>query len=147
LYCPCVCNNTDKTERQRQLFKGASERGEERFAILASDSPHVTVEIIANAFRALDHHDLVIGPVYDGGYYLFGMRGWHDVLADIPMSTGSVVQDIMVHAHDFGLSIAQVETTFDIDEFDDLRHLQQLARVRDDLQATRAALEALGLIV
>lgn len=141
-----VQGDCDWTDRQRELFRGAALRGEERLAILASDSPHITVELVARAFQELDRHDIVIGPVYDGGYYLFGMRGWHDVLDGIPMSTSAVADHITARAQAVGLSIAQVETTFDIDEVDDLRHLQQLARVRDDLAATRAALEALGFI-
>ena len=135
----------DWTARQRQLFQTAARRGEERVIIIASDSPHITVDLIAAAFRELDRHDLVIGPVFDGGYYLLGMRGWHDVLAGISMSTASVVQEIISQAHAMSLSIAQVETTFDIDEGGDIHHLLQVARQRDDLPATRAALESLNL--
>lgn len=53
--------------------------------ILAADSPQITVEAVTEAFRRLDRHDLVIGPVYDGGYSLLGMRGWHDVLHGVAM--------------------------------------------------------------
>lgn len=133
----------DWTERQRVLFREAAARGEERVILIASDSPHLAVETVTDAFRELDRHDLVVGPVYDGGYYLFGMRGWHDVLHGVPMSTGTVVQEIIARAERSGLSVGQVETTFDIDEADDLRYLQQLAPSRADLPATRAVLETL----
>lgn len=136
----------DWTERQRQLFRGAAERGDEQAILIASDSPHTTVDIVAEAFRILEQHDVVIGPVYDGGYYLLGMRGWHDILRGIPMSTATVVEAITERAHELGLTVGQVETTFDIDEVTDLPHLQRLALARDDLPATRAALARLGLV-
>ncbi len=135
----------DWTERQRDLFRGAAARGEERTILIASDSPHVSVEAVSRALAALDQHELVLGPVYDGGYYLIGMRGWHDVLADIRMSTNSVFGDIVARAHGLGLSVGQVVATFDVDVVDDLRYLRAVAR-RADLAATAAALAALGLL-
>ena len=134
----------DWTERQRQLFREAA-GGEERVVLIASDSPQLTVGVVEEAFHKLDRHDLVFGPTYDGGYYLIGMRGFHDVLSGIPMSTGTVLDDITSRAQQSGLSVGWVETTFDIDEIEDLGHLRRVAATRADLAATRKALEALGL--
>lgn len=133
----------DWTERQSALFEGAAGRGEEQVVLIASDSPQVTVEVVGQAFRALERHDLVFGPVYDGGYYLIGMRGWHDVLRGIPMSTGTVLEQIEARARREWLAVGRVDVTFDVDEVDDLLRLRAAARARPDLQATRAALAAL----
>lgn len=135
----------DWTERQSELFRGAAERGEERVVLVASDSPQLTVDIVLEAFRALDWHQLVLGPVWDGGYYLIGMHGWHDVLDGVPMSTATVLNDIRARACAAGLSVGQVEATFDVDEAADLAFLQPLALARGDLSTTRAVLEALDL--
>ena len=135
----------DWTERQRELFYGAAERGEERVVLIASDSPHLTVEVVEQAFRELDRHELVFGPTYDGGYYLIGMRGYHDVLQDVEMGTHTVMDEISARVEQAGLSIGSVETTFDVDEAEDLEHLRRLVATRPDLAATRAALEMLDL--
>lgn len=135
----------DLTARQREFFRGAAARGEERVVLIASDSPQLTIEVVARAFRELDRHDLVFGPTYDGGYYLIGMRGWHDVFHGIPMSVGTELDNIIARAEHAGLSVGRVEATFDIDEVEDLEHLQQLVKRRTDLAATRAALKALDL--
>jgi rSAM/selenodomain-associated transferase 1 len=135
----------DLTERQRELFLGAAARGEERVVLVASDSPHLTVGVVTSAFRELDRHDLVFGPTYDGGYYLIGMRGWHDVFHDIPMSVGTELDNIIARAEHAGLSVGRTEATFDIDEVEDLEHLRQIVEHRSDLAATRVALETLGL--
>lgn len=137
----------DLTKRQREFFRGANARGEERVVLVASDSPHLTVEVVEQAFRELDRCDLVFGPTYDGGYYLIGMSGQgpYDVLREIPMSTGTVLGDVVVRAEHTGLSVGWVETTFDVDEAEDLEHLRELVRLRADLAATRVALVELGL--
>ncbi|MCP9487254.1 MAG: TIGR04282 family arsenosugar biosynthesis glycosyltransferase [Gaiellaceae bacterium MAG52_C11] len=133
----------DWTERQRAFFRGAAARGEERSVLVASDSPQLPGAIVAEAFALLDRHELVLGPVTDGGYYLIGMRGWHDVLAGVAMSTSSVLGELVSGARAQGLRVALVEPTYDVDEVEDLELLALDAAMRDDLPATRAALAAL----
>ncbi len=136
----------DLGERQRELFRGAVTRGEEKVVLMASDSPQLTVGVVERAFRELDRHDLVFGPTYDGGYYLIGMRGFRDVFRGVPMSVGTELEAVVAAAELAGLSVGWVETTFDVDEAEDLEHLRRLAEHRTDLAATRVALEALGLL-
>ena len=136
----------DWTARQEALFAGAAARGEGRTVLIASDSPQLPVSTIAAAFRQLDDHDIVLGPVTDGGYYLIGMRGYHDVLRGIPMSTQTVTSEIMARATQQNLSVGWTAPTFDIDEVADLAQLCQLVATRSDLPATRIALKELGLL-
>lgn len=138
----------DLTERQRELFRGAVDRGEERTVLVASDSPHLEVAVVEEAFRRLDGDDLVFGPTFDGGYYLIGMRsqGSCDVLEGVPMSMGTELDGIKVRARLSGLSVGLLEATFDVDVAEDLEHLRPLAVERADLSATRDALEYLGLM-
>lgn len=132
------------TERQRELFRRAPARGEERIVLVSSDSPQLRVETVDAAFRGLETSDIVIGPTHDGGYYLLGMRGWHDVLDGVAMSTPTVVEEILGRARAGGLSATTLEATFDVDEHRDLTPLASLARSRPDLEATWAVLESLG---
>ncbi len=136
----------DLTERQKELFLGAVGRGEDRTVLIASDSPHLEVGVVREAFRRLDSDDLVFGPTFDGGYYLIGMRGYHDVLAGAAMSVGTELDGILARARCLGLSVGLLEPTFDVDVVEDLRQLRPLALERADLAATRDALESLGLM-
>ncbi len=136
----------DLTQRQRELFEGAAGRGEERTVLIASDSPHLTVEVVEEAFRRLRRQDLVFGPTYDGGYYLIGMRGYHDVLQETLMSVGTELDGLVARSRLFGLSVGMLEPTFDVDVIEDLHHLRPLVLERPDLAATRDALESLGLM-
>jgi uncharacterized protein len=136
----------DLTERQRELFMGSVSRGEERTVLIASDSPHLAVEVVEEAFSFLDRQDLVFGPTFDGGYYLIGMRGYHDVLSGTLMSMGTELDGLIVRARLLGLSVGLLEPTFDVDVVEDLQHLRPLALERPDLAATRDALETIGLL-
>jgi hypothetical protein len=136
----------DLTERQRELFQGAAGRGERRTVLIASDSPHLAVEVVEEAFCRLDRQDIVFGPTYDGGYYLIGMRGYHDVLRETPMSVGTELDGLVARSRHFGLSVGMLEPTFDVDVVEDLQHLRPLVLERPDLAATRDALESLGLL-
>lgn len=133
----------DWTERQRRLFRTAPLRDEERVVLVASDSPQLELAVVEQAFHELDHNELVLGPTSDGGYYLLGMRGWHDVLDGVRMSTDDVHGEIASCVRAAGLSLALLERTFDVDEADDLEQLAELARTRPDLATTRAALDSL----
>ena len=132
------------TDRQRWLFQTMESRGEERTLLIASDSPQITKEMIDDAFDTLDDHDVVLGPTFDGGYYLIGMRIWRDVLRCIPMSTNTVLHDIVCLAKLQGVSLALMEPTFDVDCEDDLGYLIDAVRSRSDLPFTKLALTELA---
>ena len=136
----------DWTQRQQRLFQGMSARQENRVLLMSSDSPHIDAAILADAFEKLNHHDVVIGPVTDGGYYMVGMRASHDVLAGVRMSTSTVYEQILFNARIQGLRVGISPETFDIDEGDDLRWLLPLADEANDLKATRAVLDRYGLL-
>lgn len=133
-------------ERQANLLRWGAERGYERTVLVASDSPHLRPEIAGEAFHNLEHADVVIGRVVDGGYYLIGLRGFHDVFSGVPMGTGGAADTLIARARSLGLRVAELSATFDIDEIGDIDRL--VAELRPDggiAPATWAALADLGL--
>lgn len=123
-------------------------RGEDRTVLIASDSPQLQTGFVADAFDLLRERDLVFGPVFDGGYYLVGMRTplAATVLDGVTMSEGDVLQRLASRARSLGFSVGMVDSTFDVDEFEDLVPLGVEALTRPDLSATRQALDRLGLL-
>jgi glycosyltransferase A (GT-A) superfamily protein (DUF2064 family) len=69
---------------------------------------------------------VAMGRTLDGGYYLIGMRGFHDVLTGVPMSTVSAAEALAARTEDLGLRLAELPVTFDIDEERDLDHLRRV---------------------
>lgn len=138
----------DWTTRQRALFAAMDQREEARTILIASDSPQISVADVSHAFSLLEMHDVVLGPVRDGGYYLIGMRGAAAcrVLDGVTMSRSDVLSHLISRAREFGYSVGLARSTFDVDEFEDLTALSLAALSSADLVVSREALRALGLL-
>ena len=132
--------------RQANILAWGHEQGYERTVLIGSDSPQLPFAIVRDAFAALVDHDVALGRTLDGGYYLIGMRGFHDVLSGVPMSTVTAAETLAARADGLGLRLAELPVTFDIDEERDLEHLRRaLAPDGACAPATWAALLRLGL--
>jgi glycosyltransferase A (GT-A) superfamily protein (DUF2064 family) len=132
--------------RQTNLLRWAAAQGYAQTVLMASDSPQLETTVIDQAFACLDAHDVVLGRVRDGGYYLVGMVGFHDVLSGVPMSTISAADGVVEAALARGLSVGETDPTFDVDVVNDVVYLVDLLRENPErCPATHAALVELGL--
>jgi hypothetical protein len=103
-------------------FKNAFQGGAPKVVLIGSDCAELTKDIIENAFQALEHSDVVIGPSFDGGYYLLGMSSFEpDLFENIAWSTPSVFEQTIAKAGQLHLSIAMLPRLNDIDTQEDLR--------------------------
>ena len=132
--------------RQANLLRWGNEHGYGRTVLIGSDSPQLPFAVAVAAFAALETGDIALGRTIDGGYYLIGMRGFHDVLTGVPMSTTSAADALASRVVSCGLRLVELPETFDIDEESDLKHLRAaLAPDGAAAPATWAALGRLGL--
>jgi uncharacterized protein len=77
-------------ERIRKAFELAFQNNT-KVVIIGSDCASLNVEIIEEAFMALDHSPFVVGPAMDGGYYLLGMDTFEpSIFENIDWSTDKV---------------------------------------------------------
>jgi uncharacterized protein len=100
--------------------------GFDRTIIASSDSPHLPAERVREAFTALDHADVVLGPATDGGYYLIGFHATPappDLFRGITMSTARVLADTVQRAESMHMRVHLLPPTFDVDEPTDLPRL------------------------
>jgi rSAM/selenodomain-associated transferase 1 len=89
-----------------------------------SDSPHLPQSLLKEAFAMLAADDLVVGPTYDGGYYLVGAKSPHaSLFAGDGMGTSSALERLLARAQSLQLSVGLVERFYDIDVADDLTRL------------------------
>ena len=133
-------------QRQVNILAWGQEQGYQRTVLIGSDSPQLPFSIVGDAFAALVERDIVMGRTLDGGYYLIGMRGFHDVLSGVPMSTVTAADALAARIADLGLRLAELPVTFDIDVERDLEHLRRaLSPDGACAPATWAALWRLGL--
>ena len=133
-------------ERVVHALRSAFERGASRCVILGMDTPQLELSTITSAFRALDDHDVCLGPSEDGGYYLLGLRELEPALfEDIAWSTSSVLSTTLERARERDLTVALLEPERDVDDVQDLAALRETLNRRPNVAIrTRSELDRLG---
>ena len=95
-----------------------------RIIAFNSDSPHLPHSVLEDAFETLAAHDVVVGPTYDGGYYLVGAKASHPALfTGDGMGTSSALDRLRSSARALELSVGFADSFYDIDVADDLTRL------------------------
>lgn len=102
------------------------ERGYGAVGLLNSDSPTLPTSLLLEAA----HHLLVpcdrvvLGPSFDGGYYLLGMRYPHaELFGAIDWSTEHVAEQTRQRAHERRLDVIELERWYDVDDAPALQRL------------------------
>ncbi len=97
--------------------------------VIGADCPAISEDILRNALTSLQEHEVVIGPTYDGGYYLIGVNGglWpetlHTLFQEIPWGTDTVFAETMDRVKHLNLKHHILGKLHDIDTPEDLRHI------------------------
>ena len=109
-------------ERMLRAFESAFAEGAGLVVLIGSDCPAITSDILTDAFRRLESHDLVLGPAADGGYYLIGLRDPVANLfpANMPWGEAGVRERTLRIADGLGLAVALLPELSDVDRPDDL---------------------------
>ncbi|WP_125707907.1 TIGR04282 family arsenosugar biosynthesis glycosyltransferase [Companilactobacillus zhongbaensis] len=93
--------------------------GFKKIVLTGSDIPRLNVETLQNAFSQLDKSDIVLGPTWDGGYYLFGMKNRIDqtqfLSVPIRWSTDTVFAATLNLAKRNQVSAVAIESLSDVD--------------------------------
>jgi len=88
---------------------------------IGTDLPTLPGSAFGESVKLLVAHDLVLGPAFDGGYYLIGLRKpTPGLFAGIPWSTDRVLPLTQQKAAALGLRTALLPVRRDIDTVDDL---------------------------
>jgi rSAM/selenodomain-associated transferase 1 len=117
----------------------ATDGQQQRVIAFNSDSPHLPASVLERAFEALTSCDVVVGPTYDGGYYLVGARAIHPGLFNGDgMGTSNALEALLTRAQALGLSVWVADPFYDIDVASDLIRLAAELRL-DPAKAPRTA--------
>ncbi len=107
-------------ERMEAAFQMAFDAGAEKVAIIGSDTPDLTGDVLQDAFDLLDSSDFVLGPASDGGYYLIGMKALESsVFQGIEWSTETVREKTLKKIAAAGKSFALLPVLLDVDTEED----------------------------
>lgn len=106
----------DLGERMHTAFVRAFNEGRQRVVIIGSDCPEITLNDIQEAWTALVHKDVVLGPASDGGYWLIGLRhAQPGLFREMVWSTNRVFAETVERAQHFGLSVHRLRELTDVD--------------------------------
>lgn len=112
----------DLGERLTRAIDDGFYHGANAVIVIGTDCPALTSSVLNGAFAVLDHADVVIGPAYDGGYYLIGLRAPHvELFAGLPWSTPDVLAMTIEAARRGALSVRLLPPLADIDTAADWR--------------------------
>ena len=113
---------------ERMLHAFAEElRQFSKVVIIGIDSPTLPVEEIFKAFKALENHEIVLGPSEDGGYYLVGLNKLvPEMFQRVQWGTSEVLTQTLQRVSDRPHLL--LDTYFDID------FPQDLIRLRGELE-------------
>lgn len=112
----------DLGERMLNAFRTIFNQQNQKAIIIGTDIPDLSNEIILEAVDALDKNDLVIGPSYDGGYYLLGMKKvYTELFKNMEWSSGSVFGSTVKKAKSIHLKVQELPLLRDIDTKKELK--------------------------
>ncbi len=117
-------------QRMASAFREAWRRGAGRAVIVGSDCPCIDDKLLAHALDRLKKNDAVLGPAYDGGYYLLGLNKnlsaeqFDLFFENIAWGTPHVCRQTMEKAQNAHLSVSTLTRLHDIDRPEDLEHLR-----------------------
>jgi rSAM/selenodomain-associated transferase 1 len=125
-------------ERMQRAISAMFSRGISQVVLIGSDLPHLSPQIIQQAFQELSQGAMAtLGPSEDGGYYLIGLRQPCPQIFAIEMSTPRVLRQTVELIRQAGLPLARLPETFDVDTIADLGKLWITLERHTDIPATR----------
>lgn len=117
----------DLGEKMEAAFHLAIKHGQcNKIVIIGSDNPFIKPSQIEEAYKFLDHYDIVIGPALDGGYYLLGMKTMQTYLfRNKPWSSDTLLIETIKEIESKKMSYHLLEPLRDIDTYEDWKHWKQ----------------------
>jgi rSAM/selenodomain-associated transferase 1 len=124
-------------QRLSRFITSQFHAGVERVVIVGTDSPTLPTTFIDEAFEDLRKVDVVLGPAFDGGYYLLGCAGrTPPIFEGISWSSRDVLTETIRCLADPSWRLALLSPWYDVDTLADWRmlcgHFQAMRRAGVD---------------
>jgi rSAM/selenodomain-associated transferase 1 len=107
-------------ERMAWAIRKSFVEGAEKVALIGTDCPTLNSDIFIQAFDALEHVPVVLGPAEDGGYYLVGTtRNISELFPPLCWGASDVLQKTLLSLDTAGVSYRLLEKKYDVDRLRD----------------------------
>ncbi|HEX8331862.1 MAG TPA: TIGR04282 family arsenosugar biosynthesis glycosyltransferase [Segetibacter sp.] len=114
-------------ERMYNAFELLFKKGYSKVCVIGSDCVELTDHVINEAFSILDNKNSVIGPTYDGGYYLLGMSSLiRQLFQGKNWSTDTVCSDTIENLSNLNYTYSLLPVLSDVDNAEDCKRYSSL---------------------
>lgn len=112
----------DLGQRMANAFEELFEQGFKKVLIIGSDCYQLQTDIIEEAIELVNTYETVIGPTFDGGYYLLGMKHFiPELFKDKAWSTDRVCKQTIEDLNCLSQSFILLNRLHDVDKAADLK--------------------------
>ena len=111
-------------ERMANAFRKTFADGFEHVLLIGTDLPDLPAAVIDEAFESLEKNAAVIGPAFDGGYYLIGFQAvtfLPSIFESMPWGTQQVFERTIEIFKKNHLQVYRLPKWRDIDLYEDLK--------------------------
>ncbi len=109
-------------DKMKNAFNCLFTEGYNKIVIIGTDCFELKPGDIDNAFSLLNNAEIVIGPAFDGGYYLLGMNKFlPDIFQNIEWSTDKVFDQTLSVCKKWNIKVLFLRQLNDIDTIEDLQ--------------------------
>ncbi len=121
-------------ERLINLSQVLFDMGLKRALFICSDNPLISPLILKASFELLKENRVVLGPTFDGSFYLLGLDGHYPQIVDkIEWKPGKIYRQLRKALDESGMAWQELEITYDIN------HLEELEQLYNDIDNLRLA--------
>ena len=116
----------DLGERMKRAFICVFSQGYSEVLLIGSDIPDLQGRIIDEAFEGLKNNEAVVGPAFDGGYYLIGFKKdtfLPEIFQGIHWGTDTVFEKTMKIFKSIDYRVHVLTRWRDVDRIEDLKAL------------------------
>ncbi|MBA2114174.1 TIGR04283 family arsenosugar biosynthesis glycosyltransferase [Bremerella alba] len=127
-------------ERLQHAIDAAFQTDADRVIVIGADCPQLDAATLEEAAYQLEHHDVVVGPAEDGGYYLIGMKKPQPSLfQEIPWGTSEVFLKTLTKIDTLRLKRKLLAPLSDIDTPEDLVRCRATPQLIDGILPSEVA--------
>lgn len=106
----------------------------EKCVVIGTDAPFLDADTLRNTFRQLSSSDVVVGPSFDGGYYLIGFNTVNNRLFDqITWSSDRVLLETRERCTELGLRAELLPPMIDVDTLGDIHALKPQTQLQESI--------------
>jgi rSAM/selenodomain-associated transferase 1 len=133
---------SDLGERMYNAFRRCEEKGFTKSIIIGTDCLSIRASTISTALKSLDQADCVLGPTFDGGYYLIGLKESLKLyFKNITWSSESVLLKTLSNAKKSKKYVKLLSKKEDIDELPSLKKLLRQSSIKTRIPKTYQILQ------